>query len=151
MTDLLDGQATRWVALFVDDEPDILDTVRQLLEAGIPGLRVVTASSGKSGLKALAGQRIDLIVSDFRMPGMDGLEFLDQCGRKHPRVPRAILTAFPSHELQSTVNDAGASFLSKRMDPTALVDWVRHHLESSPFRAGTASVKGPSALDLHAK
>src|SRR5687767_527553 len=89
----------RRTLLLVDDEPDILDSVSTVLEWGIPGLDVVTALSGKAGLAILDRRPVDLIVSDFKMPNMDGLEFLYQCGLKHPRTPRAILTAFLTDDL----------------------------------------------------
>lgn len=133
----------RWTLLLVDDEKDVLDSVQDLLESEIPGLRVVPASSGQDGLRRLDQGRIDLVVSDFRMPNMDGLEFLYQCGLKHPRVPRVILTAFSIDDVANRAQpDAGiAAFLSKTSDPKDLVRWIRRRLESAPASAVASLAK----------
>lgn len=127
----------RRTVLLVDDEQDVLDSIREVLEWGIPNLDVVTATSGKAGLTILDRRSVDLVVSDFKMPGMDGLEFLDQCGLRHPRVPRAILTAFLTDDLEKRAKPTApiAAFLSKAADPGVLLDWVRRRLESVPANA----------------
>jgi CheY-like chemotaxis protein len=118
-----DLPARPWVVLFVDDEPDILESLSALFAASLPGATVVIAPSGRAGLDLLAKQTVDLIVSDFRMPGMDGVEFLSRCRRLYPKVPRVMLTAFPSEELANqAVREAFVdSFLSKAMDPDKLL------------------------------
>lgn len=120
--------------LLVDDEPDVLRSVGDLLEDGIPGLVVVTASSGNAALAILDRRPVDLIVSDFRMPGMDGLEFLYQCGLRHPRIPRAILTAFLTDDLARSAKPGTdvAAYLSKSAEPGILLEWVRRRLTSIP-------------------
>jgi CheY-like chemotaxis protein len=119
--------------LLVDDEPDILDSVHALLVGGIPGLRVLTARSGREGLEVLAREPVDLIVSDFRMPGMDGIEFLHQCRMRRPEVPRVMLTAFGNEDLaRRAVTDAFVSaFISKGAEPDALIDGIRGLLETA--------------------
>ena len=123
--------------LLVDDEPDVLSSVAEVLERGIAGLEVITASSGRAGLAILDRRPVDLIVSDFKMPGMDGLEFLYQCGLNHPRIPRAILTAYMTDDLprQAKAGTEVAAYLSKASEPSTLVDWVRRRLESVPAAA----------------
>ena len=116
--------ARPWVILFVDDEPDILESLAALVREALPDTTVVTAPSGRAGLDLLARQHVDLIVSDFKMPGMDGVEFLYQCRRLHPTVPRVMLTAFPTEELANrAVREAFVdSFLSKGVEPQTLID-----------------------------
>ena len=123
-----------WVLLLVDDEPDILVSVASLLEATIPGLKVITAPSGRAGLELLDRERIDLIVSDFKMPGMDGIEFLYQARRLHPGIPRVMLTAFGNEDLaRRAVTDAFVgAFLSKGGDPEHLVEGVSRLLSYQP-------------------
>lgn len=119
--------------LLVDDEPDILDSVQALLAGGIPGLHVLTARSGREGLEVLGREPVDLIVSDFRMPGMDGIEFLHQCRLRRPQVPRVMLTAFGNEDLaRRAVTDAFVSaFISKGAEPGALIDGIKALLASS--------------------
>ncbi|MFA5943249.1 MAG: response regulator [Candidatus Thermoplasmatota archaeon] len=123
-----------WVLLLVDDEPDILDSVRALLESSIHGLKVITASSGRAGLDLLERERVDLIVSDFKMPGMDGIEFLYQCRRKHVNIPRVMLTAFGNEDLarRAVVDAFVGAFLSKGANPEDLVAGITRLLDYSP-------------------
>ncbi|HUR25902.1 MAG TPA: response regulator [Candidatus Thermoplasmatota archaeon] len=139
----LPSSPPRRTLLLVDDEPDILRSIGPLLERGIPGLEVIPASSGREGLAILDRGAVDLIVSDFRMPGMDGLEFLEQCGLRHPRIPRAILTAFLTQELRERAGSgvASDSFLSKAEAPSVLLDWVRRRIESVPAAAVASLMK----------
>jgi CheY-like chemotaxis protein len=129
--------------LLVDDEPDVLQSVGGVLEDGIPGLEVVTASSGNAALAILDRRPVDLIVSDFRMPNMDGLEFLYQCGLRHPRIPRAILTAFVADDLARRAKPGTdvAAYLSKSAEPGILLDWVRRRLASIPASAVASLAK----------
>ena len=58
--------------LVVDDEPDILETVRLVLTFAIPDLHVSTASNGVEALLELERNDIDAVLTDYKMPGMDG-------------------------------------------------------------------------------
>jgi response regulator RpfG family c-di-GMP phosphodiesterase len=81
--------------LAVDDEPSILEITRWTLRRQY---RVLTAGSGEEGLEVLAAQPVDLIVSDLRMPGMSGLEFLREARRLQPEALRVLATAYTTHE-----------------------------------------------------
>lgn len=106
--------------LVVDDEPDLLESLKELLEDCIPELTVHTASSGREGLEVLEREDVDLVVSDFRMPEMDGITFLRTARERHPRVARILLTAYPDKNLarQATEEAMVETFMTKppRMD-----------------------------------
>lgn len=106
--------------LVVDDEPDLLESLKELLEDCIPGLTVHTASSGAEGLEVLERETVELVVSDFRMPGMDGITFLREARERHPGVARILLTAYPDKQLakQATEEAMVETFMTKppRMD-----------------------------------
>lgn len=112
--------------LVVDDEPDIVESLQDLLEAHLGNVKVLTASSGKAGLAILKKEGVDLVISDFRMPGMDGLEFLTKCWEVAPNTPRILITAYP--ELDAAVraiNEAQIqNFLTKPIMPEALMQAV---------------------------
>lgn len=126
-----------WVLLLIDDEPDILGSVQALLQGSIPNLKVITAPSGRMGLELLQRERVDLIVSDFKMPGMDGIEFLYQCRKQHPNIPRVMLTAFGNEDLaRRAVTDAFVgAFVSKGAEPADLVESISRLLSYSPSSA----------------
>jgi diguanylate cyclase (GGDEF)-like protein/PAS domain S-box-containing protein len=87
--------------LLVDDEPNILAALKRLVRRD--GYQVFSASSGREGLELLARHEVDVIVSDQRMPGMTGVEFLRTVKTLHPETVRIVLSGFT--ELQS-VTDA---------------------------------------------
>jgi DNA-binding NtrC family response regulator len=125
----MDGRAQ---VLLVDDEEDILASAKAYLQSALP-VDVTTASSGLAGLAHLRAAAPDLIVSDYRMSGMDGLTFLTEVGRLLPDRPRILMTAYPDMQLAITaLNEARISrFLTKPIDPSRLESEVRDLLESS--------------------
>ena len=78
--------------LCVDDEPNILSSLRRLFRA--KGYRVLTAESGAAGLALLETEAVDLVISDMRMPEMDGAEFLEHVRSRHPDTVRLLLTGY---------------------------------------------------------
>ncbi|HET6399299.1 MAG TPA: response regulator [Candidatus Thermoplasmatota archaeon] len=110
--------------LVVDDEEDILLALRSFLRRALPGVDIVTASSGRLGLERLAAGDIDIILSDYRMPEMDGLRFLELAGLMAPSVPRMMFTAYPDMQLSMrAVNEARIiHFFTKPVDPQQVRD-----------------------------
>ena len=78
--------------LLVDDEPSILSSLRRLLRPA--GYVIHTAESGKGGLAILEQEPIDLVISDMRMPEMDGAKFLAQVRDRWPATTRILLTGY---------------------------------------------------------
>jgi CheY-like chemotaxis protein len=79
--------------LLVDDEEDICSSFRLLAEAQLPGVQVHTATSPEEGLETLQRQPVGAVISDYRMPGMDGVEFLRRVRELQPEARRILLTA----------------------------------------------------------
>ncbi|CAJ0734667.1 MULTISPECIES: HD domain-containing phosphohydrolase [Ralstonia] len=115
--------------LLVDDEAGVLASLRRLLRP--TGYRVITAESGAAGLEMLAVYPVDLIVSDMRMPGMSGAEFLACARERYPDVMRILLTGYS--EIDSAVraiNEGGVyRYLNKPWDDQDLLLTVRHAVE----------------------
>lgn len=78
--------------LFVDDEASILSALRRLFRP--TGYRVLMAESGADALALLAREPVDLVLSDMRMPGMDGAQLLAAVRERHPDVARLLLTGY---------------------------------------------------------
>lgn len=106
--------------LLVDDEANILAALKRLLRRD--GYQIITADGGEQGLQRLAEQPVDVIVSDQRMPGMSGVEFLRRAKALCPDTVRLTLSGFT--ELQSIIDavNEGAiyKFLTKPWDDTLL-------------------------------
>ena len=100
--------------LLVDDEPNILSALTRLLRRD--GYRILTADSGPAGLGVLAEHpEIGVILSDQRMPGMIGVEFLSQVREYYPDTVRMVLSGYTELESVTDAINRGAiyKFLTK--------------------------------------
>lgn len=77
--------------LLVDDDLSLLRLLSLRLEAA--GFEVMPVESGRLALERLPGFRPDLLITDLRMDGMDGMALFEQVHRRHPFLPTIILTA----------------------------------------------------------
>ncbi|HSW04475.1 EAL domain-containing protein [Aquabacterium sp.] len=106
--------------LLVDDEENILNSLKRLLRRD--GYHIITATSAAEGLQRLAEHEVDVIVSDQRMPGMTGVEFLRRAKELYPDTVRMVLSGYT--ELQSIIDavNEGAiyKFLTKPWDDERL-------------------------------
>lgn len=117
------------VVLFVDDEPSILSSLRRLFRS--QGYRVLLAESGKAGLAMLESEPVDLVVSDMRMPEMDGAALLEQVRERWPTVGRILLTGYA--DIGSTVAAVNRGqihrYVAKPWDDRDLLMCVQDGLE----------------------
>jgi two-component system response regulator AtoC len=111
----------------VDDEEDIRESLRTLLEMNLDGVDVHAAASGPEALALLGTTPVDVLISDYKMPGMNGLELLAKIGRTHPHLPRILVTAFPDLDIAiRAINEAGIeNFFTKPFDPDQVLNVVR--------------------------
>ena len=122
------------IVLVVDDEPSIVESLRILLKT--EGYAAHGAVGGRAGLERLAELRPDLVVSDVRMPGVDGLGVLDAARAADPAPPVVLMTAQAT--LQSAIQavNAGAFYyLQKPFRNDELLAIARRALESRALRA----------------
>lgn len=131
MTDLTPRAAS---LLLVDDEPSILSSLRRLLRTG--GYQIHTAESGQAGLEILEREAVDLVISDMRMPEMDGATFLEQVRARWPATTRILLTGYA--DVSSTIAAINRGevyrYVAKPWDDTDLLLLVRDTLESARLR-----------------
>lgn len=119
--------------LLVDDDPGLLRLLAIRLEA--EGFNVHTSSSGEDALPALRNHAIDLVVTDLRMGGMDGIELFEQVRHFFPGLPVIIMSA------QGTIPEAVAAaqqgvfeFLTKPVDKVRLLEVIQNALARSGSR-----------------
>ncbi len=114
--------------LLVDDEPRVLDSLEALLAMEH---RVLRAERGEDALSILAAEPVALIISDQRMPGMPGTEFLAKSIKVSPDTVRILLTAFTDADaLMESINAANIyQFVLKPWDPKGLLHTVRRGVE----------------------
>lgn len=125
----LAADRTSATLLCVDDEQNILFALRRLFRHD--GYRVLTAISGDAGIKLLESEQIDLVISDMRMPEMDGACFLEVVSSRWPDTPRILLTGHA--DITSTIEAINQGqifrYISKPWDDQDVRLIVRHALE----------------------
>jgi response regulator RpfG family c-di-GMP phosphodiesterase len=109
----------QYTILVVDDEPANLRMVERLLRKDY---RVMTAASGEEALEILSFEKVDLIITDQRMPGMSGTDLLRESMHTTPDATRIILTGFSDIEsLIEAINTSRVyKYVSKPWDPVNL-------------------------------
>jgi PAS domain S-box-containing protein len=95
--------------LHVDDDPEFADLAATFLERERETFSVDTATDGQAGLAQLAGTGYDCIISDYEMPGMGGIEFLEAVRESHPELPFILFTGRGSEEVASEAISAGVT------------------------------------------
>src|SRR6266540_5450240 len=112
--------ATSGDVLLVDDDPDLLKLISLRLTSA--GYRVRTADSGETALAAMAVARPGVVVTDLKMPGIDGLQLFEAIHRQHPALPVVILTAHGTiPDAVSATQRGGVGFLTKPFDSPELL------------------------------
>ena len=84
--------ARRMSVLLVDDEPAVVDALRRRLRSLRKGWNVLTASGGSAAVAVLETQTVDAVVTDMRMPGMNGLAVLERTRELQPNALRIVLS-----------------------------------------------------------
>ncbi|MGD9946848.1 MAG: sigma 54-interacting transcriptional regulator [Desulfobulbus sp.] len=116
--------------LLIDDESDLLRLWKLRLESN--GYSVVTAESGEEGLAAFAAWKPDLVLTDLRMPGIDGMALFEAVRQHNKSIPVIIITAHGSiPEAVEATRQGVFSFLTKPIDGSALVGEIENALALS--------------------
>ncbi|MGR0481295.1 MAG: response regulator [Candidatus Electronema sp. V4] len=125
--------------LIVDDEPALLLSIKSGFE-GNGRLQILTAENGREALDILDRNRLDLVVTDLRMPVMDGIQLLSVMSESFPEVPHIVMTAFGTPLLDKLLLQAGAlNILEKPFDIEALEQAICKALDAHEERSHSLS------------
>jgi CheY-like chemotaxis protein len=123
-------------ALLVDDSTTIRHLVKRMLEESFPGCVVSEAAEGRAAIRALTQQRIDLIVTDLEMPGMDGRRFLSTL-QGNPLLKKksvVVLSSAISEEMKAALSGAeNVVLLPKPASSRAIKEAVEKALAMNPI------------------
>jgi len=138
--------------LVVDDEHNMQTVMRMILEKA--GHAVLTADSGEAGLKHIQNPNLDVVLTDLKMPGMGGDEFIAQCRKERSDVPVIVITAHGTiRSAVESINAGAADYLTKPFEPEALEIAVHNALklrdilrENQRLRAAVKQTMGGKRL-----
>ncbi len=112
--------------LFVDDEPMVLSGLRRQLRSLRKELEMTFVNSGEEALQSMAVSHFDIIVSDMRMPGMDGIQLLQQVGERYPDTIRFALSGYADMEMALRSTGVVHQFLTKPCSAEDLRTTIEH-------------------------
>ena len=114
--------------LIVDDEKNYLLVLEALLVDA--GYEVITSGSASKALEIASSHDLDLVITDMRMPGQDGMEFLAQLGSRHPDLPVIMMTAYATVEKAVKAMKRGAfDYITKPFKNEELILTIRKAIE----------------------
>jgi DNA-binding NtrC family response regulator len=107
--------------LVVDDDSVVGHSINRVLSE--QGYQVREALSGIEALEELGHQTYDLVFTDLRMPGMDGLDMASRMKKSHPEMPVVVITGYGTEANESKARDIGVSgFLRKPLSPESIIE-----------------------------
>ena len=138
-------QALRRKVLVVDDDPVIGRSFDRVLSER--GYEVCTAQDGPQALARISREDYDVVVTDIKMPGMDGLEVAERIRKARPWIPVVIITGYgtPAHEARAEAAGV-AAFLNKPLSPETIERSARAALRVIEGGAGKARLEPAAAL-----
>jgi len=131
--------------LFVDDEPNILSGLQRMLRVNRDIWTVYFATGGQEALNVLAETPVDIVVSDMRMPGMNGMELLKEVSERYPDVIRFALSGQASKDMVLDSIGAVHQYLAKPCDVDVLknaisqISSLRHLVSDKALRSRLTS------------
>jgi CheY-like chemotaxis protein len=128
--------------LLVDDDRVLATTLSHGLRKAMgKNISVVFCASGPEALALLATQTFDLVISDFHMVGISGLELLKQIRQDHPKTTLILITAYGTDALEQEVHRLEIGYITKPFELPSLVQLIQNLIqlkETSDKKANTA-------------
>jgi len=117
--------------LHVDDEPEVAELVTEFLEREDDRFAVETVPNAAAGLERLADGEYDCVVSDYDMPGLDGIEFLEAVRETHSNLPFILYTGKGSEEVASGAVSAGATDYLQKESGTEQYELLANRIDNA--------------------
>ena len=110
--------------LFVDDERNVLDGIRRMLRSQRDSWEMEFVESGEEALTVCGERAFDVVISDLRMPSMDGAQLLTEIRARHPGVARIVLSGYSDADLAAKAVSVAYRVLAKPCDPLELRETI---------------------------
>jgi DNA-binding NtrC family response regulator len=117
--------------LIVDDEEDLIWSLSKTLSKTDEKLEIICVQDGDSALEVLSRRPVDVVVSDVRMPGRDGLQLLEEIRFNYPQTKVIIMTAYGSEEMQTYITARTPYYLEKPFEIQYLKSLIYAALEAA--------------------
>ena len=121
--------------LHVDDEPDVADVAARYLQRQDDRFDVTVVSAVEAGLERLEHEAFDCVVSDYDMPGRNGVEFLRTVREDHPELPFILFTGKGTEEIASNAISAGVTDYLQKETGTSQYEVLANRIENAVERA----------------
>ncbi|QDG53963.1 response regulator [Persicimonas caeni] len=134
--------------LIVDDEESFLKSIADGLEAYSQDFQVLTAFDGREAIDVLEETPVDLVVTDLKMPRVNGFKLVEHLNKEFPRLPVLVMTAFGSRKIARKLSELGISqFLDKPIEFDHLVGRIFDQLDAGS-RGRLQGIALPTFLQL---
>ncbi|MCF8093767.1 MAG: response regulator [Desulfobacteraceae bacterium] len=135
--------------LIVDDDSAWLQMMQEEMQGYSDAFSVITAHDGKQALEVLAAEQISLVVSDLRMPNMDGFELLNRILREYPDISVIIITAYDRPKTREVVFKSGAyDYMTKPFTAAELAEKINLSLKKKSEGGSLNNVSLETFLQL---
>ena len=115
-----------WKVLVVDNDRLMSWSLKRALNRA--GYDVCVSNSGEGASEILQKEDFDLVITDFKMLGINGLDVLCEVRRRCPLTKSILMTAFGSDKIKEKAKQYGAGYVTKPFQVSELVEYVRHLL-----------------------
>jgi CheY-like chemotaxis protein len=127
--------------LLVDDDRNLVTTLSYGLRKAMgEAISVAICFSGPEALSMLAAQAFDVVISDFNMPGLSGLEFLNRVRQDHGDMTLVLVTAYGTDTLEAEVRQLGGGYIAKPFEPASLVQLIKDLIQGETTKGRTENI-----------
>ena len=128
--------------LIVDDHPIFIDGLKTILSSHFPRLKVLQASNVVDAIEILDSHHVDLVLLDFRMPELDGMDFLNAYNERGNRSPVAMVSSETSPQIVlQALNNGATGFLPKSLEPQEFLLAIQFVLQGKQYLTRSMKLK----------